>query len=497
LTTRTFDDRIVGPDRALLDRAPHNTREHAMKRPLTWMALLAASCSTPTAPPVNMQPPPQSMAQVAPLRPEQPDGPQPRTVIVISDLHFGLGGKQASTGGSAPMVDGWDPYEDFRWSREWAEFLQQIDRDAQASGSAVDLILNGDAFELWQSRKNDCKSRDPEQGCSGREALARAQQVIAAHSEDLRRLGAFAMSGDNRVVIVPGNHDAALLFPEVAGAVQASTLASAERLRVSPTGYWISRDRRIYADHGHQIGLDPNGFHNWPTPFRERDGEHYLTRPWGEQFMQAFYNAYEDRYPIIDNIAAERDAVRFAITREGPLGLVQAVGKFVGFTLLKTSWSQRIDIARLQSPSAPDPVDNKPADGRTREGIFGSYLGQVLGSLQSQQVANRPVDLYVFSHTHGLDVGFEFASSSPSGKTRVVNSGAWQRVVGADWLKAEQARRGLPERDTLVGIRLEDLPPCYGVVRIKPYAINAAPQAEVLYYHAAPGVAGHLSPTCP
>ena len=464
-----------------------------MKKHLTWMGLLALSCSTPSTPPVNMQPPPLSMAQVAPLRLEQPESPQPRTVIVISDLHFGLGGRAGSDGQPA----GWDAYEDFRWSREWAEFLQQIDRESQAAGSATDLILNGDAFELWQSRSKDCQSRDHEQGCSSAEALARAQSVIAAHREDLRRLGQFAMSGDNRVVIVPGNHDAALLFPAVASAVQASTGATAERLSISPAGFWVSRDRRIYTDHGHQIGLDPNGFHNWPTPFRERDGQYYLTRPWGEQFMQAFYNAYEDRYPIIDNIAAERDAVRFAITREGPLGLVQAVGKFVGFTLLKTSWSQRIDIARLQSPSEPDPQDSKPADGRTREQIFGSYLGQVLGTLQSQQITNRPVDLYVFSHTHGLDVGFEFASSSPSGKTRVVNSGAWQRVVSADWLKAEASRRKLADRDTLTGIQLEDLPPCYGVVRIKPYAIHTAPQAEVLYYHAAAGVAGHLAPTCP
>lgn len=464
-----------------------------MNRHLTCIGLLALSCSTPTAPPAQMQPPPLTPAQVAPLRIEQPDGPQPRAVIVISDLHFGLGSRP----GSASQPAGWDAYEDFRWSREWAEFLQQLESENQASGTATDLILNGDAFELWQSRSNDCKSRDNEQGCSSAEAVARVQQVISAHREDLRRLGAFAMSGDNRVVIVPGNHDAALLFPAVANAVMQSTGATSERLSVSPVGYWISRDRRIYADHGHQIGLDPNGFHNWPTPFRERDGQFYLTRPWGEQFMQAFYNAYEDRYPIIDNIAAERDAVRFAITREGPLGLVQAVGKFVGFTLLKTSWSQRIDIARLQSPSEPDPVENKPQDGRSREQIFGSYLGQVLGTLEGQQVAHRPVDLYVFSHTHGLDVGFEFASSSPSGKTRVVNSGAWQRVVTADWLKAEQARRSLPERDTLVGIHLEDLPPCYGVVRIKPYAINAAPSPEVLYYHAAHTVAGHLSPTCP
>ncbi len=426
-----------------------------------------------------------------PLHVEQPAVGGPRTVIVVSDLHFGLGGR-AEPGGAAS----WDTYEDFRWSREWAEFLQQLDAEAQQAGTAIDLVLNGDAFELWQSRSIACKSGDNDQGCSSDEALSRVQQVIAAHRHDLQALGQFAMRGDNRVVIVPGNHDAALLFPQVASAVMAASGAPPERLAVSLRGFWISADRRIYADHGHQIGLDPNGYHDWPRPFRERDGQTYLTRPWGEQFMQAFYNAYEDRYPIIDNVAAERDAVRFAISREGPMGLVQAVGKFVGFTLLKTSWNQRIDIARLNSPSAPE-KETPPDDPKSRQQVFGSYLAGVLGSLRSQGIASQPVDLYVFSHTHGLDVGFELASGSPSGKTRVVNSGAWQRVVSADWLRAEGGRRQLAERDTLVGIRLEDLPPCYGVVRIRPYTAGEVPQPEVLYYQAAPGSRGRFSPSCP
>lgn len=484
-----------------------------MKKRTTWLpaALLCAACGTPQAPPIQTapqappipspaQPPPLSAQQAAAARAEQPAGPPARTVVVISDLHFGLG-RSATDGGS------WDAYEDFRWSREWAEFLQQLDAETQAQAGAVDLVINGDAFELWQSRTGDCRAEDKDQGCSAEEALDRAHRILAAHAGDLQRLGQFAMSGQNRVVFVPGNHDAALLFPSVAGAVLQATLASPERISVSPTGYWISRDRRIYADHGHQIGLDPNSYHNWPTPFRQRDDRWYITRPWGEQFMQAFYNSYEDRYPIIDNIAAERDAVRFAIVREGPLGLLQAVGKFVGFTLLKTSWTQRVDLARLQSPSASPPPDanppEKPSDGRaisdpsSRAQIFGTYLNSVGGQLRAQGVSDAPIDLYVFSHTHNLDVGFEFPTAVARGVTRVVNSGAWQRVVSADWLRAEQGRRQIPERDALVQIHLEDLPPCYGAVRIRPYAPDGRPTAEVFYWHAAPGTPGHFAPTCP
>ena len=107
-----------------------------MKNHLPWIGLLCAGCSTPTTPPVQMQPPPLSVAQVAPLRLEQPDGPQPRTVVVISDLHFGLGSKNAGDAGAA----GWDAYEDFRWSREWAEFLSRIDADGQQAGTATGRV---------------------------------------------------------------------------------------------------------------------------------------------------------------------------------------------------------------------------------------------------------------------------------------------------------------------------------------------------------------------
>lgn len=458
----------------------------------TASAALLLACSSPTLPPPGTPPSPATTNRSPMSQPstpiEQPADPG-RTVIVVSDLHFGLGKASATA---------WDPYEDFRWGAEWSDFLSRIDREGQEGGGATDLVLNGDAFELWQSRTGDCQSRDAERGCSAAEALARVQRIIAAHVPELQRLGQFAMSGNNRVVIVPGNHDAALLFPEVAAAVMQSTGATSDRLAVSTTGYWLSHDRRIYADHGHQIGIDPNAYRGWPRPFREQDDKWYLTRPWGEQFMQSFYNAYEDRYPIIDNVSAESEAVKFAIAREGQSGLVHAVGRFVGFTLLKTSWTQRIDLARLQSPSA-QPEGHVDAaevakDPKSREQIFGGYLGRALDGLRGQQLASNPFDLYVFSHTHNLDTGFEIPGAGHP--TRVVNSGAWQRVVSADWLKREQTRRNLQLSDVLVSIKLEELPPCYGVVRIRPYAQAERPQPEVLYFRLAPGGTSTFSPTC-
>src|SRR2546422_330483 len=62
-----------------------------------------------------------------------------RAVVVVSDLHFGEG----RDGSGA-----WHPYEDFRWPAEFAGFLKTIDEDGKGS---VDLILNGDTFELQKA----------------------------------------------------------------------------------------------------------------------------------------------------------------------------------------------------------------------------------------------------------------------------------------------------------------------------------------------------------
>ena len=52
-------------------------------------------------------------------------------------------------------------------------------------------------------------------GCTEPEALARLERVLAAHTREMTAFGAFARAGDNRLVVVPGDHDAALLFSSV------------------------------------------------------------------------------------------------------------------------------------------------------------------------------------------------------------------------------------------------------------------------------------------
>jgi UDP-2,3-diacylglucosamine pyrophosphatase LpxH len=262
---------------------------------------------------------------------DQPFKPENRLAVFISDLHLGVGKYEK---------DGqwhWHKEEDFRWDKEFDLFLKEIN---QRGNGKTDLILNGDTFELWQSIITDCRYVDKNFGCTEEEATARIKRVISHHRNEMQALGTFADSGDNRVVFVPGNHDAALLFPKVAATVIAEIPHKPERIRIATEGYWLSTNSLVYAEHGHQIGKEVNCFDQWPRPFIEHEGSVMLQRPWGEQFVQEYYNDFEHVYPIIDNLSSEWIGILYGVKTEGVSGVSKAVSRFLKFLLINTSSDQ-------------------------------------------------------------------------------------------------------------------------------------------------------------
>jgi UDP-2,3-diacylglucosamine pyrophosphatase LpxH len=245
--------------------------------------------------------------------------------VFISDLHMGVG----------RLADGrWSNFEDFRWAPEFRAFLDEIDR---AGKGATDLVIVGDAFELWQSTTDDCIYPQKDFGCTEVDAMARMRRVVANHADELAALGAFAKRGTNHVVFVPGNHDAALLFDGVAR-MALTAIGAGTAVEVNRTGAWISPDDAIYAEHGHEIGKEVNRFDDWPHPFV--GSPPHLQRPWGEQFVQHYYNKFESKYPIIDNILSEGVGVHYAMKAEGVTETAADIGRFVNFFVTKLSWAQ-------------------------------------------------------------------------------------------------------------------------------------------------------------
>jgi hypothetical protein len=265
-----------------------------------------------------------------------------RSTVVLSDMHMGVG--RAPSGA-------WHPSEDFRWSSEFAAFLKAIDQEGR---SAVDLVLNGDTFELLQSTVPGCEPAAADAGCGEAEALGRLERVLLAHEAEIDALAQFARAGSNRVVFVPGDHDAALLFPAVGRRVVGALGAPSGRVEMAAQGYWVSPDGKIYAEHGHQIGLDAHRFEGWPSPFVTRGGATYLARPWGEQTVQPFYNRLEERYPIVDNFALAGAGLKYAFAADTSVDATDAVPRLLHYLLMLMSWQQfrmELDGGEVEPPT--------------------------------------------------------------------------------------------------------------------------------------------------
>ncbi len=480
-----------------------------------------------------------------------------RLQVFISDLHFGVG--------KDPATGKWSNLEDARWAPEFSSFLQHIDAIGEG---ATDLVLNGDTFELWQSTEQDCiypnrASQDANLGCTEKDSLRRLEKVVSAHKAELDRIAKFGASAGNRVVFVPGNHDVAILYPSVAARVMQAVGHANGHAGIASKGYWLSDDGMLYAEHGHQIGEELNRFADWPKPFLERGGVRYLQRPWGEQFVQRFYNDFEIKYPIIDNFTTDADGVRFGLATEGWGGSPVAVGKLIRFLLLQVSPSQFArslggdaghpawDVAKVrklgdrflvESLPAGDPLRDlvekagaertlavsvaefsdeeisgicdrrvgmegvEPCPALTqgaglekaipRDRIFTKHLDATWQALADAGATKQRFRYFIMSHTHNADAGFDpLAKSGRPWQPTVVNTGAWQRTVSPKQMAAiMQQRKIATKAQALTTIRLEDLPPCYDVVIVRPY--TGIPKAELKGWQ--PGLAGEwsLGPAC-
>ncbi|MDE5454135.1 hypothetical protein GWE18_15000 [Bradyrhizobium sp. CSA112] len=301
---------------------------------MEMIAIIAACASLSAGERASAQertmPDPRADASTTPFA-SPPGSPQQRLLAFISDLHFGLG-RQAN--------GRWSPKEDFRWTSALAGFLEELGR---RSANQVDLVIVGDFLELWQPPADiACDGINADTGCTIPEMVRIVETVVAAHDDDFARLRDFSKRGENRIHIIPGNHDSALLLPAVWRSVAVALDTGSGRINLVTTGVWKSPDGKVVAEHGHQIGSDVNRYLDWPRITYESHGNTYLVRPWGERFVQRLFNSEEDEYEIIDNMASETVGAKYRIAARGYLMSTYDFARFIAFNLFETSVAQEI-----------------------------------------------------------------------------------------------------------------------------------------------------------
>ncbi|MDP2315246.1 MAG: metallophosphoesterase [Pseudomonadota bacterium] len=449
--------------------------------------------------------------------------------VVVSDLH--LGGDPPEAG------ETWSAFEDFRWKADLEAFLDHIGTRADKANWPIDLVIAGDMFELWQSSESgSCPALDPGLGCSDSEATIRLARILALHQAELALLGNFAAKPGHRLVILPGNHDVALLLPGPrATLLSAFQAIPGANVIVDDDGAWLNADGAMLVEHGHQS--DPaNRFPTWPKPWQsDTNGVVRLERPWGEWFVLDLFDGLEKRWPTVDNTT---DDVAVAKWLWGEVTWSERAA--TAWTLLgigKTT-EQKRDIANIQGSGIPwdfaairsagDPLLWKLADPTARpptppsgdtltrtltDGDLAALCGRALerapdqppicpvvsGSVASklsdtvtgasarrmgEYLTRRAKDLsltspyaYVYGHTHAA---LDKIAAIDAPFQLVINDGAFQRVVSVEELRA-RAGDGSPPIG-LGTMTPEALPTCYSFVETLPYA-SGTPSPKGRYWH--------------
>jgi UDP-2,3-diacylglucosamine pyrophosphatase LpxH len=273
----------------------------------------------------------------------QPAAGEDRTLIIISDLHLGPGMK--------PDGQDWYPQEDFRWPKALKAFLDKISQEGKGK---VDLLIAGDFLDMWQPPSDiQCRDDNANLGYTVPQMNKIAAAIVQGHPQVFECLRSFARQGQNRLHLIPGNHDAALLIQEVWEPVAEALATGGGRVNFQASGNWVSADGKIVVEHGHQIGHEANRYRDWPNIVRRENGEEFVIRPWGELFLQKLLNQEEDTSNIIDNFAPDGDGIWCLMKARGFQGSAIDIARFLDFNLFQTSLAQKAGfLGKNLSPGA-------------------------------------------------------------------------------------------------------------------------------------------------
>ena len=282
-----------------------------------------------------------------------------RTLIIISDLHLGVGSASTllapgETRCPSASRREWNRREDFRWSADLRQFLKFL---STKFGDNTDLVIAGDFLELWQwPAAHPCATDDPDVGCKVADVARLARTIACEHRQDFAAIDDFAHRGANRVFIVPGNHDAALLTNAVWREIRTRFRPRGDRVVLVSDGVWSSPDGTVVVEHGHQIAPDVNLYEHWPIVTQGQR----MVRPWGEWFVQQIYSSEEDTYPIIDNVVESSAGVKYRMKDRGFFKSAADFARFARFAVLGTSPKQRRTSLSTSAGESTEPEWDVP-----------------------------------------------------------------------------------------------------------------------------------------
>ncbi|MGD2205795.1 MAG: hypothetical protein PVH17_03355 [Anaerolineae bacterium] len=213
--------------------------------------------------------------------------------IIVSDLHLGAGYEAEG-----------NRLDDFGSDQEFADLLDGIAAESDRDGAEVELIVNGDAFEMLQVPHVD--TFDPERAyepgeyhsSSENDSARKMALIIDGHRLFFAALRRFIQVGSPRrsVTFIKGNHDINLHWDAVQDRIRQAVNARDERASLLTfEERRISREG-IYVEHGNQYAEVVDRVDDMEEP-HDHDKPGQLALPFGSWFVMDIFNEVErDRY---------------------------------------------------------------------------------------------------------------------------------------------------------------------------------------------------------
>ena len=375
--------------------------------------------------------------------------------IVVSDLHL-----------SAGRISEGNPLEDFASDGEFAALVDGIIAESDREGAEVELILNGDAFEMLQvphvTEFDPAAEYPPEQyhSSSEEDSALKMAVIIDGHRPFFDALGRFLRVGPpcRTVTFIKGNHDLNLHWDAVQAAIRDAlgaisrrqSLVTFEERRISREG--------IYVEHGNQYAEGVDRVEDMEEP-HDHDDPLQLALPLGSWFVMDVFNKLEREKYWIDGVKPITALIWYAVKFDFGFAL-RAIARLSGslpsvlWQGLRTTESPEAEVmdgGEQDEPRIEELAERYESDPEFRA-EFNSQLAELLGTpveeeggrgiedvddpvemgdrvralvrsslydMAAARAAEEGVRLVTFGHTH--DAGVE---ELPGGGT-YINSGTW------------------------------------------------------------------------
>lgn len=361
-------------------------------------------------------------------RPHDPPPEADRLIVVIGDVEMGAGG----------------PVDDFPHS-DWLGELIRSYNDPPFDRLAVDLVLNGDIFDLLKTSYLGAHPRH----ITGEIALGKMAVIANAHPAFFEGLRAFLDhdGAERRAFFVVGNHDPELLYPDVQLFIQ-TQLGRFEG--VNFPGFELQLGR-VHIEHGSQF--DPMFAMEPEQPFLDYRGERILNLSWGAvaildtvlalQPLLSFHERLLPRQDAFELVPEVKELITSAFWRYYTRDYWK--GYFSGDPTAKLSWAMVKEVVlRLSTKQVDTAMDPKLLERLRRDDSVRLY---VLGHL------HKPAQ-----YSHGdrkiLQAG------CLRNEYMMVDGGDAVRPVPKSYVEA-YCREGIPIRSNLVEIEGPPAPPGY------------------------------------